>query len=876
MLMAHQVSGFAAHGLHRFSTPVAFSIPRSTSQKSVSIPYRDWVPFFNDTYSLSNNTHEFYCPDLLDHVFVTSEESPRGSYLETPPAALLHAEGSLYAELWLEHMGKRAHYDFQLDEAHDTSKSDGHIFDEELISFRSQDSFTLSTPITSIPDEVVKALLELPLKRAQLTPSISPHHQSDFSHVLRTTKTRRSKRSRDSDGDTTFLILLDTGCSVSCSGFKEDFHGQLAFGDFGQVATADGSAKIEGFGMLRWDVVTTDGQLRILLVPGYYSPTIAMRLLSPQDYARYHHMNVDEDQYRGNSMRMTMDVAISDDKTAELLANIDPQTRLPFVLGELGHHDVVDGKETKCHCNVTSIYDTRNINLSRAQKALKLDHDRLGHLSMQMIQRLYQPADHDSPDFDGHPTSGNPCLVAKDAAQIKCKTPVCEACEVARARKRPTGATKVTPVAEVVDGIRAEDLKPGDCVSVDQYESSVRGRRYETYGREREEKKYCGGTLFYDHASGRIFVQHQSSLSAFESIKSKNAFEREATLCGFQVLRYRTDNGIFTSKKYEASLDDAQQSDRAAVGAHHQNGVAESNIGRVQRMSRAMLLHLRLHWPDEFSADLWPFALDYAVYIYNHVPTKGKPGAPSPIEVFCGSKVGCRSLRRLRVFGCPCYVLDPRLQDGKKIPKWEPRSRKGQFLGFSKDHASSVGNIRNIRTGYISPQFHIVYDEAFETVTSEMSIDLEETWIDLFLNARDTYLDSHDESVDGPLPELGSEWLSETELNNPNRSHQGELPEATNQGEVPTLPNPVPNPNPIPQPTPVAQPPAQPLPPTRPNDGGTQNQQPSWHDVEENPNPNHESVFSAPCTFRRASTCSRTRASSQTRTQCDVTTTFNP
>eukprot|EP00977_Amphora_coffeiformis_P018266 scaffold6350_cov75-Amphora_coffeaeformis.AAC.2 len=93
-------------------------------------------------------------------------------------------------------------------------------------------------------------------------------------------------------------------------------------------------------------------------------------------------------------------------------------------------------------------------------------------------------------------------------------------------------------------------------------------------------------------------------------------------------------------------------------------------------MARAMLLHLRLHWPDEFSPDLWPFALDYAVYIYNYVPRKGKAGAPSPIEFFCGAKVGCRPLQRLRVFGCPSYVLDPRLQDGKKIPKWEPRSQQ--------------------------------------------------------------------------------------------------------------------------------------------------------------------------------------------------------
>ena len=433
---------------------------------------------------------------------MTSEASPRSSYFETPPAALLHAEGSLYAELWLEHMGKRAHNDFGQDDAHDSSLSGGHIFDGELVSFRSQDSFTLSTPITSIPDEVVQALLELPLKRAQLTPSISPHHQVDFSHVLRTTKKRRRKSSDDPDGDSTFAILLDTGCSVSCSGFKEDFHGQLAFGDFGHVNTADGTAKIEGFGMLRWDVMTSDGKHRVVEVPGYYSPTIAMRLLSPQDYARYHKMDPEQTQYRGSSMWMALDIPCLDDKTAKLYANIDPQSRLPFVLGEFGHHDVVDGKETKCHCHVTSIYDTRNINLSRAQKALKLDHDRLGHLSMQMIQRLYQPADHDSPDFDGHPTSGNPCLIAKDAAQIKCKTPVCEACEIARARKRPTGATKVTPVAEVVDGIRAEDLKPGDCVSVNQYKSSVRGRRYETKGHERKEQKYCGGTLFYDHASG--------------------------------------------------------------------------------------------------------------------------------------------------------------------------------------------------------------------------------------------------------------------------------------------------------------------------------------------------------------------------------------
>ena len=76
------------------------------------------------------------------------------------------------------------------------------------------------------------------------------------------------------------------------------------------------------------------------------------------------------------------------------------------------------------------------------------------------------------------------------------------------------------------------------------------------------------------------------------------------------------------------------------------------------------------------------------------------------------------------------------------------------FLGFSSEHSSTVGLILNTYMGNISPQFHVVYDEKFETVTTDMSIDLSETWIDLWKNSRDFYLESWDEQVDGPLPLL--------------------------------------------------------------------------------------------------------------------------
>ena len=41
----------------------------------------------------------------------------------------------------------------------------------------------------------------------------------------------------------------------------------------------------------------------------------------------------------------------------------------------------------------------------------------------------------------------------------------------------------------------------------------------------------------------------------------------------------------------------------------------------------------------------------------------------------------------------------------------------GQFLGFSDEHYSIVEFFRNLSTGYISLQFHLVFDDLFETVT---------------------------------------------------------------------------------------------------------------------------------------------------------------
>jgi hypothetical protein len=78
--------------------------------------------------------------------------------------------------------------------------------------------------------------------------------------------------------------------------------------------------------------------------------------------------------------------------------------------------------------------------------------------------------------------------------------------------------------------------------------------------------------------------------------------------------------------------------------------------------------------------------------------------------------------RRLaNIWGAPAYVLDPQLQSGNKLPRWQPRSRHGIFLGFSTIHSSEVPLILNLVKGSITPQFHVVIDYTFSTVPSLVS-----------------------------------------------------------------------------------------------------------------------------------------------------------
>jgi hypothetical protein len=86
------------------------------------------------------------------------------------------------------------------------------------------------------------------------------------------------------------------------------------------------------------------------------------------------------------------------------------------------------------------------------------------------------------------------------------------------------------------------------------------------------------------------------------------------------------------------------------------------------------MVHVYLHWSEQGVDDLalWGFAVKHPAWVYNRVPNR--LSGLIPLELLAKTKADHRDLLCSHVWGCPVIVLDPKLQDGKKMPKWNHRS----------------------------------------------------------------------------------------------------------------------------------------------------------------------------------------------------------
>jgi hypothetical protein len=202
-----------------------------------------------------------------------------------------------------------------------------------------------------------------------------------------------------------------------------------------------------------------------------------------------------------------------------------------------------------------------------------------------------------------------------------------------------------------------------------------------------------------------------------ETLKGKHNFECFSKQFNVKIKHYHADNAPFGANEFKADIANQDQEQTfSVVGAHHQNGVAERSIRTVTQWARAMLLHSILHWPEVADLKLWPFAITQFSFgttclIVTHDSRQSR-FSPTKFQNY-------KHLDRCHVWGGPVFVLDPALQHGKKIPKWNPRSRLGMYLGNSPVHSSTVARVLNLRTRYMTAQYHTVHDYLFGTVHND-------------------------------------------------------------------------------------------------------------------------------------------------------------
>ena len=135
------------------------------------------------------------------------------------------------------------------------------------------------------------------------------------------------------------------------------------------------------------------------------------------------------------------------------------------------------------------------------------------------------------------------------------------------------------------------------------------------------------------------------------------------------------------------------------MGYPHQNESMEFKIKSLTLGIPTLLLHTKRLWSKAVSNMLCPFSFKAAFQLK-----------------FSG--VGFQFFPTyFHTWGFHAFVQEVPLQRvPARMPKWEPSVRTRIYLRHSPFHAGSVALILNNRTGNVSPQYHVVFDDTFSTV----------------------------------------------------------------------------------------------------------------------------------------------------------------
>jgi hypothetical protein len=206
----------------------------------------------------------------------------------------------------------------------------------------------------------------------------------------------------------------------------------------------------------------------------------------------------------------------------------------------------------------------------------------------------------------------------------KCRIPLCTACVYSKQTRKPWRNKPAKAQLEKAN------LNPGEVVSVDQMVSPTHGFIAQMMG-ILTTQRYRYATIYIDQATKYGYVYLQKTATAEETLKGKLAWELHAQTMGISIKGYHADNGTFRANSWVNSCNASNQTlTFAVVNAHHQNGVAERRIRKLQELTCTSLIHANKRWPKCITAHLWLYALRMASNAFNHIPNLKGQGKQTP------------------------------------------------------------------------------------------------------------------------------------------------------------------------------------------------------------------------------------------------------
>ena len=172
-------------------------------------------------------------------------------------------------------------------------------------------------------------------------------------------------------------------------------------------------------------------------------------------------------------------------------------------------------------------------------------------------------------------------------------------------------------------------------------------------------------------------------------------------MCSDVQYTFSKRNLLMESNEFQKHLASKEQTNcYSGASSHHQNGHVEGAIQTIMGMAQTIMIHSAIHWSQIVDATLWLMCVNHAMWIYNHVPNMKT--CISPNDLWSKTKFPLNQLHDTHLFGCPVYILEKKLADGKSMPRWEACSQRVMYLGQAPDCTGSKPLVLNLQTRNIT------------------------------------------------------------------------------------------------------------------------------------------------------------------------------